>query len=117
MKTILLSVVMLSVCGWTVTAADQVEILYVSQSKGIGNQVDVVGEISNGCPDAVQVKMRVTARDGNGVVMATTIFYPASTRRIAAHATYPFDYFVCLKPDQNYEQVGKVEVTIDEVTE
>lgn len=117
MKRMLLAMLFLGVCSWVVAKADQVEILYVNQSKGIGNEVSVVGEISNGCPSAVSVKMRITARDKNGMVMATTIFYPASTRKIAAHATHPFDYFLCLKPNQSYEQVEKVEVTIDEVKE
>lgn len=52
--------------------------------------VRIVGELVSNCSEPSGVQLQVVFRDRDGKVVTTDEFWPASTRNIAAHASYPF---------------------------
>jgi hypothetical protein len=52
--------------------------------------VEIVGEITNNCAEPAAAEVQATFRDRSDKVVAVDEFWPASTRNIAAHASYPF---------------------------
>lgn len=50
----------------------------------------VVGELVNGCEDAVGVQLHITLRDRSGRVISTSDPWPASIHNIPAHTAYAF---------------------------
>ena len=55
------------------------------------NDIRVVGEIYNGCADAIGVELQAVFRDKAGQVMIVDEFWPARRRNIAAKDTYAFE--------------------------
>jgi hypothetical protein len=50
----------------------------------------IVGELINGCDDAVGVQFHITLRDNAGKVVSTSDPWPAGTHNIPPHSTYAF---------------------------
>lgn len=66
--------------------------------------IQVVGEIFNGCADDVGVQIKIVFRDSAGHAVAVDDdIWPASTRNIRPHDTYPFSRILerpAIPPDE-----------------
>jgi len=56
----------------------------------IADFVEASGELVSNCDDAVGAQIQVVFRDKAGQVVKAEDLWPASTKNIAAHDSYPF---------------------------
>jgi len=84
-------------CHATGALACSISDIMVKQASWVrlGSQqqfLNVVGEIYNGCADAIGVHVQAVFRDNAGQVVTETEFWPASTRNIPAHTSFAFEH-------------------------
>ena len=75
------------------------KILYYKINRSSYGTLRVVGEIKNNSGTAQGVELQAIARDRSGKIVDSTTFYPASTRNIPAHSTWPINSSVTDKKD------------------
>ena len=75
------------------------EILYYKINRSSYGTLRVVGEIKNNSGIAQGVEIQAIARDRSGKIVDSTTFYPASTRNIPVHSTWPINDSVTDRKD------------------
>ena len=69
-----------------------IEVRQANWHREMESYIRIVGELYNGCSDAVGVELQAVFRDKAGQVVTVMEFWPASTRNIAAKETYAFSF-------------------------
>jgi hypothetical protein len=55
-----------------------------------GPDVEIVGELFNGCREPIGARVQITFLDANGKVVGVSEEWPASIRNIESKSSYPF---------------------------
>jgi hypothetical protein len=69
-----------------------IEIRQANWRREFESYIRIVGELYNGCSDAVGVELQAVFRDKAGQVVVVEEFWPANTRNIAAKDIYAFSH-------------------------
>jgi len=74
-------------------------------------ELKLVGELQNNCASAIGVKLKVTGRDKNGIVVDTVEGWPASISNIPAQSKYAYDLSIMrYRPELDTFEVSVLEV-------